>query len=287
MIISPEKRQILDNIGLIALDLDKTLLTSAGLTENSRECLEEAIRRGYHVVVATGRPFSALPESIFGINGLKYVICSNGAHIIDLTTGDFLYSDYLSKKASEWCRDRLKELGFHIEVFSGGKAYTNRERYEKCRSGEGVIEGASYVLRTRIPVDDIWDTWNSHIDEIENINIIFEDQNDKKRVWDELKSLESVGFTVTSSTSYNLEIGGKNTSKANALREFAAISGMPLERVMSFGDSPNDMAMIMESGFGISVDNALQEVKEVSDYVTDSNENEGVAKAIRLLLFRE
>ena len=59
MMISPEKKEILEKIGLIALDLDKTLLTSAGLTENSKECLEEAIRRGYQVVVATARPFSA------------------------------------------------------------------------------------------------------------------------------------------------------------------------------------------------------------------------------------
>ena len=106
-------------------------------------------------------------------------------------------------------------------------------------------------------------------------------------MWEELKSCESIGFTVTSSTSYNLEIGGENTSKANALSQLSSISGIPLERVMSFGDSPNDMAMIMESGFGVAVDNALPEVKEVSDYVTASNEDEGVAKAIRLLLFKE
>ena len=287
MMISPEKKEILEKIGLIALDLDKTLLTSAGLTENSKECLEEAIRRGYQVVVATGRPFSALPAGVFDINGLDYVICSNGAHIIDLSTGYYLYSDYLSEEASIWCRDRLKALGYHIEVFSGGKAYTDKERYEKCRNGVGVIEGAAYVLRTRIPVDNIWEVWNSHLSEIENINIIFEDQEDKKRVWEELKSCENIGFTVTSSTSYNLEIGGENTSKANALSQLSSISGIPLERVMSFGDSPNDMAMIMESGFGVAVDNALPEVKEVSDYVTASNEDEGVAKAIRLLLFKE
>ena len=143
------------------------------------------------------------------------------------------------------------------------------------------------MLRTRIPVDDIWEVWNSHIGEIENINIIFDDQDEKKRVWDELRSLESIGFTVTSSTSYNLEIGGENTSKANALKEFASISGIPLERVMSFGDSPNDMAMISESGFGVAMGNALPEVKEAADYVTSSCDDEGVSRAIKTLLFKE
>ena len=63
--------------------------------------------------------------------------------------------------------------------------------------------------------------------------------------------------------------------------------GIDRSEMMAAGDSPNDMAMIMESGFGVAVDNALPEVKEVSDYVTASNEDEGVAKAIRLLLFKE
>lgn len=287
MMISPEKKNILKDIGLIALDLDKTLLSSKGLTENTKICLEEAISRGIQVVIATGRPFSALPESLYGINGLDYVITSNGAHIVDLRSGQFIYSDYLSSEASSWCLKCFRDLGFPVEVFSGGKAYTDTVRYEKCRKGIKVIEGAEYVLRTRIPVDDIWNTWNDHINEIENINIIFEDQEDKRRIRDYLISNEDIGFTVTSSTSYNLEIGGENTSKANALKEFSSISGIPLSGVMSFGDSPNDIAMIRESGFGVAMENALPEVKDAADHVTASNDDDGVARAIRLLLFND
>ncbi len=288
MTISDEKTKVLEKIGLIAMDLDRTLLSSSGLTQESKECLEEAVKKGFQVVAATGRPFSALPESVLGINGLDYVICSNGAHIVDLRSGEFIYSDYLSEEASEWCRDCFRSLGFPVEVFSEGKAYTCRERYERCRSGAGVVEGAEYVLRTRNPVDDIWKLWTEHLDKIENINIIFESREDKLRIWDYLKTEEkTVGFTVTSSTSYNLEIGGENTSKAHALSEFAVISGMPLKRVMSFGDSPNDIAMLKESGFGVAVENALPEVKAAADYITSSCDNEGVASAIRTLLFKE
>ena len=58
--LSSEKIDILENIGLIALDLDRTTLTKEGLTDNTKSCLEEAIRRGIQVVIATGRPFVAL-----------------------------------------------------------------------------------------------------------------------------------------------------------------------------------------------------------------------------------
>jgi hydroxymethylpyrimidine pyrophosphatase-like HAD family hydrolase len=64
MTISDEKIKVLEEIGLIAMDLDRTLLSSSGLTEYSKDCLEEAIRKGFQVVAATGRPFSALPEHL-------------------------------------------------------------------------------------------------------------------------------------------------------------------------------------------------------------------------------
>ncbi len=97
--IKADKTEVLKNIGLIALDLDRTTLTKDGLTKGTKECLEEAIRRGIQVVIATGRPFVALPDEVKAINGLDYVIVSNGAHIVDLRSGEFIYSDYMASDA--------------------------------------------------------------------------------------------------------------------------------------------------------------------------------------------
>ncbi|MBO5994607.1 MAG: HAD hydrolase family protein, partial [Firmicutes bacterium] len=209
------------------------------------------------------------------------------AHIIDLRSGEFIFSDYLSIEASKWVEDFLLKSGYPIEVFSEGGAYIGRDRYEYFQTDGKDVDGAAYVERTRKPVDDIWKFWEDHVDTIENINVHFTDPADKRALNRELSDNEDIGFTVTSSMSYNLEIGGANTSKANALLELSKISGIPLERVMSFGDSPNDSAMIMESGFGVAMGNAEDEVKSQADYVTLSNEDEGVTVAIRQLLFKE
>ncbi|MBR5489593.1 MAG: HAD hydrolase family protein, partial [Firmicutes bacterium] len=90
----------MSDIRMIALDLDGTTLTRSGLTRRTKETLEEAIRRGFKVVIATGRPFAALPESVLEIEGLEYVIVSNGAHLIDPSDGSFLYSDYMDRDAA-------------------------------------------------------------------------------------------------------------------------------------------------------------------------------------------
>lgn len=284
MIFSEEKIEILRHIRLIALDLDRTLLTSRGLTETTKNTLEEAIRRGIQVVVATGRPLVALPRSIEGINGLRYVICSNGAQIVDFRDKSFLYSDYIEPEVSEWLKDHLLKLGYPIEVFSEGGAYISKERYQYFIDRAQTPEGSEYVLTTRKPVDDIWEFWKQHIDTIENINIIIKDPVRKQEVWEELEALQD-RCTVTSSTSYNIEIGGSSTSKANGLRILSELTGVPLRETMSFGDSPNDCAMLEESGFGVAVENALPVVKRSADFVTLSCDEEGVAYAIKKLLF--
>ena len=284
--IDHDKLKILDEIGLIALDLDRTTLSKDGLTQRTRECLEEAVRRGYEVVIATGRPYVALPESVKKIEGLRYVIVSNGAHIIDLKTEEFIFSDYMSTRASSWCRDYLRSSGHPVEVFTEGAAFISQERYDYYLTGIECLEGANYIVSTRKPVPDIWRFWEAHQDKIENINILFTDQDAKSDMAKRLLENEHVGYTLTSSMTYNLEIGGENTSKANALREFAAISGKPLSRVMGFGDSLNDLAMIRESGFGVAMGNAVDEVKNGADFITLTNDEDGVAYAIENLLFR-
>ena len=76
-----DKYGLAPKIKLIALDLDGTTLGEAGISPATVAVLEKAIRKGVHVVIATGRVFCSLPEDVFRIRGLEYVINSNGAHI--------------------------------------------------------------------------------------------------------------------------------------------------------------------------------------------------------------
>ena len=72
-------------IKLIALDLDGTLLTTdKKLTDYSRQVLAKAIAQGCEVVVASGRPLSAIPKELLEFPGMHYVVSSNGARIVDL-----------------------------------------------------------------------------------------------------------------------------------------------------------------------------------------------------------
>lgn len=268
---------------LIALDLDGTTLTREGLSRRTKDTLETAISNGIDVVIATGRVFSALPERIHKIKGMKRIITSNGAHITDAKTGTFIYSNYADEHAIMRVHDVLSKEKYPVEVFTEGRAYIDRAVYDDLAKNGSTYMSPKYVLRTRTPVDGIYDFLEEHRHKIENINIHFEFFDEKDAMFETLSQLP--GITVTSSFSHNLEIGGATTSKATALREICLESGVAMENVMAFGDSPNDSSMISEAGVGIAMVNATEDVKAAADCITLSNNEEGVAYAIRKLIF--
>ncbi len=272
----------LKDVKLIALDLDGTTLTRNGLTRRTRETLEEAISRGIDVVVATGRPYSALPEEVKNIKGLEFIIISNGAHIVKPLSGEFLYSNYVDRDAILNVRRILMERNFPVEVFTEGRAYVDRKLYEDVKENGSTYLAAKYILRTREPVERIFDFWYEHSSRIENVNIQFEHQHDKT----EMKAVleKAKGITLTSSTYHNLEVGGKTTSKASALREVCRMKKIDMKNVMAFGDSPNDGAMIRAAGIGVAMENATDDIIEAADITAPSNDDEGVAYTIRMLL---
>ncbi len=272
-------------IKLIALDLDGTTLNKKGrLSDRTKGALEEAIRHGVHVVIATGRTFTAVPEEVKAIEGIEYILSSNGAEIRDLQqNGKCVYSNYIDADAVEEAIAELEKHDFMLEVFVNGIAYTDSKHYELAKRGGLPYRNSQYVIDTRNPVDDIIGFTLANKDKIENININFDNQNDRMKMREILKKLSAV--TLTTSFDHNLEIGGATTSKASALEALSKILEVSKDEIMACGDSPNDGAMMSMAGYPVAVGNAKDEIKAMAVYVTDTNDNDGVAKAVEKLVF--
>ena len=273
------KRPLPEKISLIALDLDGTTLVRGHITPRTRRVLETAVKKGIHVVIATGRAWCSLPKDIFRIQGLEYVVTSNGAMITDLRRGEVIYENCIDPAPLKRVAKLLRENSrFPVEVFTGGKAYIGRPVFEEIRDHGSTYMSRSYILRTRQPVDEIYDFLEEHVSAIENINIHFEDFEDKDAMKEILGQIPDI--TVTSSVPHNLEIGGATTSKASGLAALCEILHADLSSAMACGDSPNDMAMLAEVGLGVAMGNGEPEVRAMADYVAPSNEDEGVALAV-------
>ena len=89
------------------------------------------------------------------------------------------------------------------------------------------------------------------------------------------------GLAVSSSTFNNLEFNAASAHKGRALERFAEHFGWTLANCMAFGDGLNDLSMVRMAGIGVAMANAAPEVLAAADYVTLSNDEDGVAEALR------
>lgn len=266
-------------IKMIALDLDGTTLNNQKeISPRTINAFKAAMEKGVHIIVSTGRTFQSLPQQLFDIEGLEYVVTSNGAHITELATMKTIYENYIASHAVEEVVRVLRDTGFSIETFVGGKAYIDKAEYEDVAENGSTYRDAEYIKTTRNPVPHICDYMISHKDQIENISINFEFMEDKEKWGQVLGKIDDI--TLTSSFRHNFEIGGADTSKGEALRFLMRRLGVTEHELMACGDSPNDVEMLKLAEIGVVVGNASKEMKDLGDYVTDTNDNDGVAKAI-------
>ena len=273
------------NIKMIGLDLDRTTLRSNHeMSKETEETLRQAAERGVHVVIATGRSFYSMPPSVHRIEGIEYTVNSNGAEIRQLKTAKKIYTNYIDENEVTKIVDFLQARNFSVEFFNDGKAYISKDQYEKVKEGKAQRRARNYVLETRNPIDNIYEFALQHKSAIENINVFFDTDQEKYETWEKAKMFKNV--TLTSSLPDNIEFGGMTTSKASALFYIAEKLGIKKEEIMCCGDSLNDKEMLEMAGFAVAVDNACDEIKEIADYITDTNDNDGVAKAIKKFVLK-
>ena len=281
------------SIRMIGLDLDGTALDGSGrFSPAVREAIAEAGDLGAHVVIATGRPVCSLPEEIYELSGLEYIITTNGARIIRIDRSSHsreewkdrvaeltIYENLLDREASIRVAETLREADANFEIMSGGKAYIGRREYDGICSGFIQTRSKKYVTATRTVKEDMLAFMVEKAGEIESVSINYRGVEDMRRIRGMLEKLE--GVTLTSSFPLNNEIGGRTTSKAGALEFLMKSLGIERGELMVCGDSPNDAAMLRAAGLAVAMGNATPDVTAVSDAVTLSNTEDGVAAAIR------
>ena len=266
---------------MVGLDLDGTTLKYGDvLSERTLDTFKKAKEKGTHIVIATGRTGRSLPPVLFEVPEIEYVITSNGAHIIRLEDMRTIYENIIKPEAVSIVVEKARAMGYVFEAFVDGTAYIDRIVYEGMQKNPEKYKyrDIEYVLRTRMPIEDIYSFTEEHGHRIENISITFEGEDDRRRIFNELGDVD--GLTLTSSFPNNVEIGGSTTSKAQALMYLLDMLHLTPENLMTCGDSPNDGKMIELAEVGVAMADSHPYILGIADYVTDTCFEDGVAKAI-------
>ena len=267
------------DIKIIALDLDGTLLTTKKfVTEHTKQVLHQAIERGIIVMPATGRGLVAIPKEVLDIEGVQYALTANGAAIWDVKKGEKVYTDYIDVETTLDALDYAFTWNTIPDVYLNGRAYSQKNCFAKVEQFVESEEQKEMLLSSRTPVEDIRAYVRQNPEYIEKINVLFHDQEEKRKAYEHWKRENKM--EVTFSMGNNLELNKKGASKGQGLLAFGKMLGISREQIMVCGDSSNDIEMMKMAGFSVAMENGRDDVKELADFVTKTNDEDGVAYAI-------
>ena len=275
----------MEKIKMIGLDLDGTLLTDRKeFTDRSKRALRTAIDRGIVVLIATGRPLTGIPEEIRNFPGMRYALTSNGAKVMDVWENRVVDEHLLSAKLAEKALEICGKYDTLQEVYYDGVSYAPADKRDMIPRYHKNPNMWEYMRKTRTWVEDIFRMVRESDRGLDKIQMLFADMEERTKAWQELSEVE--GLELVGSLGYNIEINAAGVNKGSGLVSLGRLLGIRREEIMACGDGDNDLLMLKEVGFGVAMANAEEEVKKAADYITLSNEEDGVADAIEKFALR-
>ena len=267
-------------IKLVAIDMDGTLLNSKKeLLEETKQYFRDFHNKGTEtlLVLCTGRPESGIRPYLKDLGYLEenhYIISQNGANIYESQTGKRVMDAFVDSKAiQKWI-----ELGktHDISVMGAGVDYYYSFDEDPTEWMEFDVKIVSGKLK-RITTEDSLSTDFYKL-------LLLGDEEQLNEFETFIPQEWRNEFYVVRSQKYLIEVLTKGVNKAFGLEKLAKELNIQSSEIAAIGDAANDIEMLKYAGLAIAMGNASEEVKAVSDIVTDTNENNGVIKAIDQLI---
>lgn len=273
----------MNNIRLLALDIDGTILTrEKKLTDRTKAAIEAATDAGITVALVTGRPFYGIPDGLISLRGLGYVISSNGAVTTNLIENRILRTAYLDPGTALEIIKVPKAYDLVYAVFTEGIGYTELEPFSRHLSMIDNPGLETYIRKSRRITYNMEELLRNVENEVENIWLIAHDQNERDKLNRRIKEKWDVQTVLTGKA--DIEIGSPLADKGMALSELASGLGVIKEEILAIGDSDNDIGMLKAAGRAVAMGNADKRVKSIAHFVTGSNDEDGAADVIESLI---
>jgi hydroxymethylpyrimidine pyrophosphatase-like HAD family hydrolase len=283
------------SIRLIAIDLDGTTLRRDGtISPRTVAALSRAAAAGVTVSVATGRIFGAAEAFARRLGARGPVICANGGLIRDTTSGQVLRHMPLPPEIFTAAAEVGRATGLRLELFHTHTLYASdpagkrRElwgRIQRVRSWRALTDLLGTLRNYRVrAISD----WHPSDGLPEKLLIAGGTAPQLRAAYAEVVQRVGVPLTLTTSAgSDNLEVTAAGATKGSAVAWLAAHLGLGLKEVMVVGDSLNDLSMFELDCFKVAMGNAEAEIKERASFVTASNADDGVARAVERFVLGE
>ncbi len=265
---------------LLVLDIDGTVTNSQKVvTPKTREAIIQLQEKGIPVAIASGRPHQGIAPIAEVLEFEKYggyVLAFNGARIINWKTKEIVYSKYLPASLPKKLQKDAVKNGVGIVTYT---------EHDTLLSGTDNIEYSQIESRIcHLPIE-YSDDYGRDVTFPVNKCIFSGDPDDMGRMEPEIQEKYGHEAEVFRSEDFYLEVMPKNVDKAYCLEKLNEILGISREETVCCGDSYNDLTMLQYAGLGVAMENAKEEVKMIADYITGSNDEDGIVQVIEKFFF--
>lgn len=281
----------------VGVDLDGTLLNGYGIvTENTKKTIENVMKKGIDVIIASGRPIDSIKTIAKEIKSEKYFIAGNGALIYDIKKDEIIYEQYMNKKKVLEIIKLCEENSIAYNVYTDKTILATALKYNVLYYHKENLKKAENKKTNISIVSNMYEyVKNMKEEKFLKITICDENQTVFNSIMKKLRKIDGIEVLDVSHMSrkvirqgtedvpieyYYTEISLKDVDKWNAIEYLIQKLNIKKEEVIAIGDNINDKKMIENAGLGIAPKGSTPIVTEIADYITDSNNNEGVAKAL-------
>ena len=258
-------------IKLIALDIDGTLHNNQHqITEATKQALHQAAANGIQIVLATGKTRNSSDAIKKQLN-----ISTPGVYLqgLVLTNSDGIPTTKIELPA-DVAAEALKIAGQHGYPFT---AYHDILVYILERG-----PATEWIVGYGEPEPTLFNSLEELLAQPPIQKIIFRHEPEQLAKLREILSAQFDGrATLISSQTFLLELLPLGCSKGAGLKMTLDQMGISWDEVIAFGDAENDLEMIQQAGIGVAMGNAMPILKNAADYTTKSNEEDGIAHALR------
>jgi len=266
------------NYKLIAMDLDGTLNNDEKrITDRTKQVLMKAQKQGIRLALASARPSPGLyrERDILRLQDYDGILMSyNGGRIVSAATGQVLFETAMDLEVTRQVLRQLEALPVTPILDDGKQFYvTSKTGYKvdyECKNNNMVCAEVTNLadFLPFAPIKILMSVLPESLSAVQS----------------QIAAFLPPHLSVVQTAPFYLEIIPKTINKGQGIRDICTSLGIRAEEVVAFGDAENDIPMLRAAGMGVAMGNAADAVKAAADYITASNNEDGIAAALEQLL---
>ena len=273
-------RSINSRYRFLVIDIDGTLLGKDGtISAEDKDALARVNDLSIRIAVSTGRVVAASRKIISQLALDGYHIFFDGALVANPKTGEEVYVEPIERQLVREVVEYRHQQQIDLDLYSSARFFVERETW--------ATDIRRQFFGLRPIVCDFSEIWPKERIIKGTLPVSSAEEMSKADSFRQ-HFRDSLSFSVTQTPAYPdvyfINIVAPGVSKGKALEVLASYLSIPLAEVVAIGDGANDISLLAKAGLAIAMENAVDELKEVADYVTPDVEHSGVAQAINKFL---